>query len=309
MSLLRRKQKHNKIPFNKENTISPIKKMCYAPYACSPFSEEGTSGATSGSLTVEAALVLSLFLFFAATLLTFFSAMEIHLELHRAAWQVGREASIASGLLQGGESDDGSENSSLFSYLQSGLSTTVIRSRILSLVGTERLDESCIDQGSDGVTVTATFPAEDSQDVVIKLSYRVRIPFLTGKISLLSVSQEVCYRAWSGRILTEEDSSDSTIVYVAENGTVYHTTTSCTHLMLTVRSVDFSAVEQERNSHGAKYYACERCVSGTVSGTVYIAAEGNRYHTTKECSGLKRSYSAVLLSETTLPPCSRCGGN
>lgn len=95
------------------------------------------------------------------------------------------------------------------------------------------------------------------------------------------------------------------IVYVAENGTVYHLSRSCTHLDLNIRPIDSSQIGDVRNAGGGKYKPCELCGGG--SGTVYITNEGDRYHSSLTCSGLKRTIYEMRLSEVgNRRLCSRC---
>ena len=100
-------------------------------------------------------------------------------------------------------------------------------------------------------------------------------------------------------------STEDPIVYVAENGTVYHLSRSCTHLDLSIKPVDSSRVGDERNRSGGKYKRCEICGGG--SGTVYITEEGDRYHSSLTCSGLKRTIYEMPLSQVGgRRLCSRC---
>lgn len=100
-------------------------------------------------------------------------------------------------------------------------------------------------------------------------------------------------------------SMEDPIVYVAENGTVYHLSRSCTHLDLKIRPVDSKTVGNERNNGGGKYKRCEICGGG--SGTVYITDEGDRYHASLSCSGLKRTIYEIPLSQVgNKRLCSRC---
>ncbi|MBD8948918.1 MAG: pilus assembly protein, partial [Blautia obeum] len=63
-------------------------------------------------------------------------------------------------------------------------------------------------------------------------------------------------------------------------------------------------VGQLRNKSGEKYHACERCRAGSA-GSVYITGEGNRYHGSLSCSGLKRTVEEVLQKDCGLRPCSK----
>ncbi len=102
-----------------------------------------------------------------------------------------------------------------------------------------------------------------------------------------------------------EGSMEDPIVYVAENGTVYHLSRSCSHLDLSIRPIDRGDVDNARNAGGGKYKPCEICGGG--SGTVYITDEGDRYHSSLTCSGLKRTIYEMRLSEVgNRRLCSRC---
>nr|WP_308624933.1 pilus assembly protein [uncultured Eisenbergiella sp.] len=119
-----------------------------------------------------------------------------------------------------------------------------------------------------------------------------------------------CYmRAWTGYDVerkTEAEEQEE-IVYITENGTVYHRERNCTHLTFSVELAGRDEVGQLRNESGGKYYPCEKC-GGDGSSFVYVTGEGSRYHNTITCSGLKRTVISIPLSEAGgRPPCSRCG--
>ena len=81
---------------------------------------------------------------------------------------------------------------------------------------------------------------------------------------------------------------------------------SCTHLTLSITLAGRDEVEGLRNASGGRYSPCEKC-GGDGSGIVYVTNEGDRYHNTIECSGLKRTVRCVPLSEAGgRSPCSRC---
>ena len=81
---------------------------------------------------------------------------------------------------------------------------------------------------------------------------------------------------------------------------------SCTHLSLDI-SVD-EDVEKYRNKR-TQYKPCDKCTKhekGDFS-CVYIAKEGESYHTDLGCSGLKRTVKQVDLSTLKgMRPCTRC---
>ena len=118
-------------------------------------------------------------------------------------------------------------------------------------------------------------------------------------------------RVWNGRSESEAESSagkKEKYVYMTANGSVYHTRSQCTHLELSTRSVSAASVQALRNSSGARYKPCEKCCRhGTSSPVVYITDDGDRYHSSCECSGLKRTVRLVPESSVEgLCECSRC---
>ena len=99
------------------------------------------------------------------------------------------------------------------------------------------------------------------------------------------------------------------MVYVTEHGSVYHRSLGCSHLNLNIRAVDYRNISKERANDGAKYYPCEYCCHAHTGppSTVYVTDDGNRYHSSLSCGALKRTIREVPLSKVGLPPCKECG--
>ena len=135
--------------------------------------------------------------------------------------------------------------------------------------------------------------------------------FIPEGINMFNVWCGGSVRSWTGR--TEENNSNllwtnTQYVYVTENGTVYHTSSSCTQIDLSIRQTGLDNIENLRNENGGKYHACEKC-SGDLpeNGTVFITSYGNRYHCSSSCSSLKRTVKMVEISKAKgLGKCERC---
>lgn len=107
----------------------------------------------------------------------------------------------------------------------------------------------------------------------------------------------------------KDDAAAEEMVYVTGYGTVYHRSLGCSHLNFNIRTTDPEHIGKERANDGSKYYPCEYCMAhGGHPSRLYVTDDGNRYHSTLSCGALKRTIKEVPLSETTLPPCSECGG-
>ncbi len=138
------------------------------------------------------------------------------------------------------------------------------------------------------------------------------IPGLPTGLLQLRLYQRVQVHDYTGKSMVPEDAvGDDEYIYIAENGTVYHTDIACTYLRLGIQSVGSNDVDTLRNQSGGKYKACESCMgeqSAADYSFVYITPYGARYHRTKDCSGLRRTVRRVLRSAVPgLPPCSKCG--
>ena len=98
------------------------------------------------------------------------------------------------------------------------------------------------------------------------------------------------------------------MVWVTENGSVYHTDSSCSHINLSIQVSSPGALAWKRNQDGEKYKECEQCVgNGAAGAEVYYTKYGNRYHNSLSCKGLKRKVKFVALEQTDgLPQCSKC---
>jgi len=310
---------------------------CSSPFSSSRQLSEGHPWECRGhfiraSLTLEAAMVLSIFMLAMSTLLTLFPAMSISMRIQvameeaaesAAMYTYGLRALSGAGITQavmesaglnGGGGDDGFMSREDWNDLASqAAGMALLHARIVSLVGRKQLDNSCIRDGRLKLDPFLSSVPDEEDRYVLKVSYHVKFPLTLGFIHDIPITQTCCYRAWTGADKgksskpKEEEDDQKELVYVTENGSVYHSTTSCTHIDLSVRSVSKSAVSSLRNKSGAKYKPCERCATYVAYvGTVYITDYGNRYHANRDCGGLKRSVKAVEKDSVSLPPCSRC---
>ena len=300
----------------------------------------------AGSMTVEAAIVLPVFLFFFINLSASLEMIRLYGNLEYALHGAGNEVCLYGSLLTepmkdlgatghvgpadsgnsgssasdgspempdtpgGGNVSSGDIDSILAIAEGTALSYTYVRYRMTDELGEDYLDSSPLTSGSSGLNFYGSSIDNDILD--IRLSYRVETPFNIAGIRSFMMAGRFYGHLWNGYALTGNAASESEeqIVYITENSEVYHLTTSCTHLRLSVRPVDYSSVGDERNGSGGNYYPCEICARGEAPDTVYICTSGDRYHFDGECYTLTRTYSAVPLSEVedSRRPCSRCGG-
>ena len=99
---------------------------------------------------------------------------------------------------------------------------------------------------------------------------------------------------------------DSGLVYVTDNGEVYHTHGDCSHLDLTIIKTDKAGVQYLRNVDGQLYRRC-RGFPGGYEGTVYVTATGRYFYPSTDYNSLTRHVHIVKHSEYKgLKQCKRC---
>lgn len=122
------------------------------------------------------------------------------------------------------------------------------------------------------------------------------------------VRQHALSRPFSG-IESLEDGKGDEIVYITPNGAVYHVSCTCSYIKTALYSIRASQIEGKRNDSGGRYYPCERCGKNGADDMVYITSYGNRYHTKKECTSIRRNVISVFKSELDgMRMCKKCGG-
>lgn len=242
-----------------------------------------------GSITVEAAMAVPVFFFAVVCLFYLIEIMAIQISVRAGLQYAGKELAGRA-------------------YPTGIVSNATVSEKVLYAIGPERVERSIIEGGKSGIDCSQSVFSPMTGIWNLSAKYNIRIPVPMFRIGSLSYEETMRVKTWTGYEGTGLCATDDTVVYITDTGLVYHRDYHCTHLELSIRMVPKEQVEHLRNSGGGKYYACERCKSyGNES--VYITEDGNRYHGSLSCSGLKRTTYAVKLSEITgRRPCSKCSG-
>lgn len=293
-------------------------------------------------ITVEATLVLPIFIFAIYFFLYFYQILMMQEVIHVNATKIVKEVSsygIVSNLLmkqtEVGEEDKLSgmltlrENTYLSDVVNDIDFRAIAGNTIDSLYFSNRMSSSledmviiqrCIDGGYDGILFYGSSIFDEDECVTITLTYEIKFPVFQRILPKLPVIQTVRMRSFNGYAVeskaqsVEDENSDEKekeeeMVYITPNGDVYHTNKSCTYLKISVMSCPSISIASRRNNSGAKYYACERCFNhgDKTPDTVYITASGNRYHKNASCTAISRSILTVPISEVANRRlCKRC---
>lgn len=257
------------------------------------------SAGFKGSLTLEAAMVLPIFLFLILSLVFLIQVFMVHIEVQGGIFQAAREiASNATvlGSTQGEGAVFGGASADLFCK-------ATAKSKTLECIGDHLDNQICLKGGKEGLQFYASNISDDMVSVIA--TYRVQLPYAFGMDISFPVVQRCCMRIWNGK--ASSDSQGEEMVYITKTGSVYHKRSDCSHIKLDIKAVSISDISAARNDNGAKYYSCEKC-GGVAGAVVYITGDGTKYHSTLTCSGLKRSVTRIGISKVGgRSPCSRCG--
>ena len=235
-----------------------------------------------GSLTIEAALILPVFmtslLMLSSVLLVYLTAMRLQAAMYTTASDLAWR--IPSG-----------EEFSSFS----------VRDELADIITDE--DARFIRGGFDGIEVLADL--DDPE--YVELSVRCNLVPIGGT-AFIGIPFERncrvhCMCGYDHGFFPEDE-----YVFITKDSSVYHMNRNCSHIRLDVRKTTGDVVTSLRNSSGARYKPCESCHSSLSDNVLYITTDGDRYHNSITCRGLKRTVYAVRLSEVgDRRPCSRCG--
>lgn len=258
------------------------------------------SSCLPASMTVEAALVLPLFLFAFLNLISILELYRLQSNMSMAMHAAAKEMAVQGYVYRELAQEDAGTLTSL------GITHIYAANRVQSGLGGGYLEHSPMAGGINWLR-SRIMQEEDCIDLVAV--YRVA-PFST----VMGYDTRYLYnrlrtRAWTGydnagAASGEQDSEE--LVYITPEGAVYHRSRGCTYLRLSLTAVDRGFLETMRSKNGEIYYPCEVCGQDCGS-TVFVTAYGNRYHATLACSSIKRTVLAVRISETEgRGACSKC---
>ncbi|MBQ8815423.1 MAG: hypothetical protein IJZ85_13120 [Lachnospiraceae bacterium] len=226
----------------------------FAPEAeCCPdhSGREGTSLFTSAgklraSLTVEAALAMSVFLFAVLALLSFFFVIRTEVQVQTALEQTGNQlvslpegASIASAAL-------------------------IFQEKLL----VNRTDTSQIIGGKTGISLAQSSVMGHEPMIDLVAVYRMKLPFFPDAAAELTIVQRSRKRAF-GEAAYLTDSSVK-YVYITSQGEVYHEDMYCSYIKPKTEKIARSEVEDRRNADGSRYSACDFCGDEPTVSEVWI---------------------------------------
>ena len=242
---------------------------------------------SQASVTIEAAITLTIFLLVIISLSSFLAMVYGQLSIEEKINNISMETSKAKYFVN----YDKEEGAKYKTMAEIGY----ISARVFS------------DINNKGKLINTLNPVQSKMDrgmVDVVLSYNVKIPFTSYH---WTVTQRAKTKDWTGIDLLDPGE----IVYITKHGTVYHRSKECKHLIINIHEVTLAQANMRRNDSGHKYKRCSYCVKQSMSSqsNVFITPDGDCYHNSLDCLGLTRNVIEVDIKDVgDKGPCSSCGG-
>ncbi len=238
-----------------------------------------------GGLTVEATLVLPMFVIFISVFICVIQSYYIYGNVNLAMYS-------AAGQLSGKVyKDKAIKNVEIYEYIKSNLN-----------------DEMCenIYGGINGVCVKDSFYNNINDEIYLKSRYKINMPIDILRSCSYKMGNTVIVRGWTGN---RDMASNKNFVYVTKTGKVYHTDIECSYLSVKKTSVLRAQIGKYRNESKGKYYECKECKNEKKGKYVYITKYGTSYHNIKMCSSITRSIIPMDIYEIEgRKKCEKCCG-
>lgn len=254
-----------------------------------------------GSASVEAAVILPVFIFAMLGLVSVAGIIHTRSIVYEGLYETALYMAEYSFLDR--QIKDGIDVGSEAELLSDGLSVVTANMKLEEYIDDNGSVEKYVAGGMSGLKIVQAELKQDDH-IYIKMVYdlRIEVPIIGGVG--IPCEERIRQRAYLGYDRENDDDSEGTFVYVAENGQVYHSSRSCYHIRLSIRQV--SPTNADRECEGLA--GCSLCARYSGRGTLYVTQSGDKYHFSLECPGLKRTIYRVKKEDAGgLPPCSECG--
>lgn len=247
------------------------------------------------SMTVEAAVVLPLFLSFFLYMMGIMEMMRFQGLVSFALWNAGNKLTVYEVV----------EEEYSVRIPDVLTSYTLVRNEIASTVGKDRLANSPVEYGINGFMFLDSEYSPQKGIVHIVCTYPVSPPLVLFPTPSRRMVEEYYGRVWNGYEASNSDEVTE-YVYVTTYGRVWHASSSCSALHVSIQETDYKALHFLTNQEGQKYVPCSFCVRGDAA-KLYVTKQGDCYHERINCRGLKRTVQVVPKEKVKgRNPCKKC---
>jgi len=244
-----------------------------------------------GSMTIEAALLLPLFLFFFLHLGGVIEMLRLHGKLETALWNVGNQVALYTETFQ----------EQVQKLPDVSLSYLLIRSQVSDMLGRDYLEKAPLVQGTEGLSYLRSRYLDDNECVDIIVTYQIEPILIFFPFSYRRMSNRYYARAWTGYDVNK-NRGEGSYVYVSARGEVWHSSPECSYLYHQVQKVSAKYLVN------TDYAICDFCRNQGPGEYLYYTEQGEKYHLIKNCTAIYKDIRAIVWSpDLPYRACSRCG--
>lgn len=249
------------------------------------------------SLTVEAAMVVPLFIFAIIYVIYGMNVIQLQSKIQCALDTTALEMAgyAPSAQIEG----DNIVGEFISEIIYTNLGGKVLFLNNLKKCGGEM---ELVYRGENGFSFSKSRILRENSEIYLEVSYQISLPDLLGIKIKFPCVQNAYIRGFTG--ISLKDSRNQIIVYITTGQTVYHKSRECSHLNLSIQKVKKTEVNKK------KYSMCSLCKNRQETENVYITEDGSKYHKSLSCKSLKRTIQRVALAEVSdRRGCMRCTGS
>lgn len=268
-----------------------------------------------GSMTLEAAMVMPIFIYAVLVFTNFFIMINyqniMQSSVNNAAKAVGRYMYLEK---RAGELLDNKNKFENMEFdkeiLINGINTGYVWNKILTDEVKKYTENINVVRGIAGISIRES-DINNNPDGIndIKVYYKIEVWKLGKSRGRLGMANRCYFRSWIGESICEDISDDTRKVFITKSGKVYHLYRDCTHIELSVHNVKYGEISKLRNEYGSRYTKCERCVKKSLADDyiVYITDSGASYHCNEKCSAIVRDVIEINIDSVgNRDVCNRC---
>lgn len=236
-----------------------------------------------GSVTLEAAIALPIFMFFFIALTSVINLIYVQLTIQIQLEETARILSQTSYVAYMTQAHNAQTDSVTDNLALTALSIATIQNTFMDENMKSFLDASLIKNGYKGVNFLSTSVDSDEGLIDLVLTYSVNIPFIPENVFSFKLSNRCYFRSYIGTELSEKQSSDDIYVYYTVYGQVYHTQKYCKYLLNYSKVIPFNDIDH------SFYEPCKLCTDRTLdtykkeNPPMYITESGQAFHITLSC--------------------------
>lgn len=290
----------NEKVFVKRQLSQPYKDLCSSVKRMSLFISQSANVGLHGSMTIEASLLLPLFMFTFLHLAGVIEMLRLHGKMEFALWTIGNQISVYMDAYPEAIED----------VPDIGVSYLLVHGQLVKMLGGDYLDESPLVHGKEGLNFLRSEYPDEEECVDILVTYQVA-PILTlFPFGYKRMNNRYYGRAWTGYDVAETGSLNSRrYVYITSEGEVWHSTPICSYIYHQVFGTTSMQIKSMRNRDGKAYEPCSLCMEYVGGTQVFYTKEGEKYHYAKKCTAIYKEITAIVWEKgLSYRPCSRCAG-